>query len=263
MLDNPVLRSRKLSPGAKVLWGLLCFYAREDESCYPGQDKLYTEVPCSPRGLRNFLSELQKAGLVEVIRRGLGRTNVYILHDIDNLFRPARGSDPERNDVPPGSARGADQEGHEVPVPVTKTQRKKTQGNKSRYPRTIGDRRVTATEGEMALSILEHWNAAACQSLSAQSFLEKILRRMREHPELSLDDHRRIIERILSGERWWSGTPDPRIIYGSDAQFESCMAQAQEAASVHSEVDQELDFDRHISGDSNARHDDDSPRADD
>ena len=42
--------------------------------------------------------------------------------------------------------------------------------------------------------------------------------RIREHPELTLDHHRVVIERAFA-EPWWRGAPDPRIVYGNGAQF--------------------------------------------
>ena len=49
------------------------------------------------------------------------------------------------------------------------------------------------------------------------------------HPELTLTDHRRIIQRLLDtppADRWWRGTFRPNLVYGDLEQFERCIADA-------------------------------------
>ncbi len=49
------------------------------------------------------------------------------------------------------------------------------------------------------------------------------------HPELTLADHRRIIQRLLDtppADRWWRGTFRPNLVYGDLEQFERCIADA-------------------------------------
>lgn len=79
MVPNFVLRAPGLSPGAKLVYGLLLSYAWQDGACFPGQERLAGDAGVSDRTVRAYLGELKDAGLVRVEQRGLGKTAVYTL----------------------------------------------------------------------------------------------------------------------------------------------------------------------------------------
>ena len=79
-VPNVILENDALSLGAKMCYALLLRYAWQEGSCFPGQDNLAAALGLSRRSVVTFLQELEKSGYVEKVRRGLGRTNVYILH---------------------------------------------------------------------------------------------------------------------------------------------------------------------------------------
>jgi hypothetical protein len=85
ILPNLVLHSPRLCPGAKLAYALLRHYAWQDGSCFPGQERLAAQVPCSRRALISYLHELQALGLITIQRRGRTRTNVYLLESLDSL----------------------------------------------------------------------------------------------------------------------------------------------------------------------------------
>jgi len=89
ILPNVVLLSPQLSAEAKILYALLRHYARRDEACYPGQERLARELPAGARSLSRYLQELQTAHLVTVQRRGQGKTNLYW---IEPLTDPTAGA---------------------------------------------------------------------------------------------------------------------------------------------------------------------------
>lgn len=93
-------------------------------------------------------------------------------------------------------------------------------------PSTVDRRKVTTDECEMAWAIMDAFNSAAGTKARAKGYVEKIIRRCRENPELELADHQRVIAATFSGHHWWSGRPDPAIIYGSDTQFDRCLGNA-------------------------------------
>lgn len=78
-LPNVVLRMRGLSPGAKLVYAALLSYAWQTGSCFPGQSKIAEDLDISERSVRKYIRELKEQGLVQVIRRGFGRTNIYFL----------------------------------------------------------------------------------------------------------------------------------------------------------------------------------------
>lgn len=79
-VPNVILRDEKLSLGAKMAYAMLLSYAWHKDSCFPGQETLAQNIGVSKRSVVSFMCELTKAGYVEKKRRGLGKTNVYIVH---------------------------------------------------------------------------------------------------------------------------------------------------------------------------------------
>lgn len=95
--------------------------------------------------------------------------------------------------------------------------------------RRVDRKPVTDDEALLAQLVLAAWNRATGQSLRAQGHLDKIIRRIREYPELDLDAHEHIIQVAIS-HPWWRGTPSPNVIYGNDTQFERQLTEASRSA---------------------------------
>lgn len=70
----------KISTTAKVLYALLLSYCWNKNFCFPGQEEVAKRLNINERAIRRNLQELQEAGLIKVTRRGLGKTNKYILY---------------------------------------------------------------------------------------------------------------------------------------------------------------------------------------
>lgn len=79
-VPNVILRDEKLSLGAKMVYAMLLSYAWQKDSCFPGQERLAQDIGICKRSVVSFMRELTKAGYVEKRRRGLGKTNLYIVH---------------------------------------------------------------------------------------------------------------------------------------------------------------------------------------
>lgn len=78
-VPNHILRNGKLSPGAKLAYAMLLSYAWNNESCFPGQDRLGMDMGVTDRSVRTYTQELESAGFLKIKRRGLNKTNVYEL----------------------------------------------------------------------------------------------------------------------------------------------------------------------------------------
>lgn len=98
-------------------------------------------------------------------------------------------------------------------------------------PQTVDRKPVKPEECELAWGVMDAFNAVAGAKFTAKGFVEKIIRRIREHPELDLAGHHRVISATFNGHHWWGSSPDPRIIYGNDGQFEKCLAAAASGSS--------------------------------
>jgi biotin operon repressor len=88
-IPNGVLRRSDLQPGAKLTYMVLLSYAWQKDTAYPGQDRLASDMGVSERSVITYLKQLQETGLITIRRRGLGMTNIYILHRISGSEKSA------------------------------------------------------------------------------------------------------------------------------------------------------------------------------
>ena len=87
MVPWGILRSKTLTPEAKVIYALLVSYKGHSEKAFPGQARLAQDLNASLDTVQRRLRELKEAKLVKQHRRGLGRTNEYELLPIPAAFR--------------------------------------------------------------------------------------------------------------------------------------------------------------------------------
>ena len=78
-VPNFILTNKDLSVGAKLYYAMLLKYARDNNFCFPGQQRLAEDMGSGERSLRRYQDELEGAGYLEVTQRGLGKTNLYKL----------------------------------------------------------------------------------------------------------------------------------------------------------------------------------------
>jgi hypothetical protein len=76
-IPNFILTDGALSLGAKVTYAMFLHYAWHKDSCFPGQDRLGSDMGMSTSRVNDFIKELEQAGLVAITRRGQGKTNIY------------------------------------------------------------------------------------------------------------------------------------------------------------------------------------------
>ena len=76
-VPNFILKDGDLSLGAKVTYSMFLHYAWHNDSCFPGQERLATDMGMSQPRVSQFIKELQAADLIEITRRGQGKTNLY------------------------------------------------------------------------------------------------------------------------------------------------------------------------------------------
>jgi hypothetical protein len=76
-VPNFILRDGTLGLGAKVAYSMFLHFAWNNDSCFPGQDRLAHHMGMSVSRVNEFIKELEAAGLIEIKRRGQGKTNLY------------------------------------------------------------------------------------------------------------------------------------------------------------------------------------------
>jgi DNA-binding MarR family transcriptional regulator len=76
-IPNFILKDQEISRGAKMTYAMFLHYAGQNDFCFPGQTQLAQDIGCARATVTQFATELVKAGLLTIQRRGKGKTNVY------------------------------------------------------------------------------------------------------------------------------------------------------------------------------------------
>ena len=79
-VPNFLLKSKKLSSGDKLAFAMLLSYAWQNDFCFPGQKRLGDDMGLHETNVRRHLKSLQANGLLNIVRRGQGKTNIYELN---------------------------------------------------------------------------------------------------------------------------------------------------------------------------------------
>lgn len=89
-VPNFLLKSKKLSSGDKMTFAMLLSYAWQNDHCFPGQERLAEDLGLSDRSVRTHLKALESVGLLDIKRRGQGKTNIYELNLTLAASRPVQ-----------------------------------------------------------------------------------------------------------------------------------------------------------------------------
>jgi hypothetical protein len=79
-LPNFILRNPDLSATAKTAYALLLSYAWHNNMCFPGQERLAEHMGTHVATVSRAMAELQEFSLIEIERRGQGKTNFYTIN---------------------------------------------------------------------------------------------------------------------------------------------------------------------------------------
>jgi DNA-binding MarR family transcriptional regulator len=79
-VPNHVLKSEKVSPGAKLAYAMLLSYAWQNDYCFPGQERLAKDMGSGVRSVVRYIQELEQNDFLSVRRQGQGRPNLYELN---------------------------------------------------------------------------------------------------------------------------------------------------------------------------------------
>ncbi len=78
-IPNALLNDKLLSFAAKAVYSKLLSYAWSNNRVFPGEDTMAEDLGTSQPTVSRALGELEGDGWLEIVRRGQGKTNVYIL----------------------------------------------------------------------------------------------------------------------------------------------------------------------------------------
>jgi hypothetical protein len=79
-LPNFILRNPELSANAKTVYSLLLSYAWHNNLCFPGQERLAEHMGAHVSTVSRSITELEDCSLIEIERRGQGKTNFYTIN---------------------------------------------------------------------------------------------------------------------------------------------------------------------------------------
>ena len=69
---------KSITPGAKIMYAILCDYAADNDRCWPSQATLAKRLSCSISSVKNYLAEPVREKLIS-IKREQYRSSVYYL----------------------------------------------------------------------------------------------------------------------------------------------------------------------------------------
>lgn len=233
-----VLRHSEAKLGQRLVLLVLADHAREDGTwAWPSVETISREARLGERQVQRCLRELEASG--EIVKTGVTRkgTNVYTVKGyVEHEARAREGGDNMSGvtsttlGVTPMSPEPSVEPSVEIP-PVGPPARRERKSRALASGWKVDKVAVTEDEDRKARAVLAEWNARTEQRLQSKEWLAKIVMRVREHPELSLIDHGKIIAAALAAP-WWDGVASPSVVYGNGAQFERCMAAASGDAAV-------------------------------
>jgi hypothetical protein len=97
-VPNFILRHSKLSASAKLIYADITSYAYGNKTnSFPGQSTIADDLGIAIKTVQRGVAELQKHNFILIVRRGQGKTNVYI-SNVKSV--KDSGSNPERTIVP-------------------------------------------------------------------------------------------------------------------------------------------------------------------
>ena len=79
-LPNFILRNPGLSANAKTAYALLLSYAWHNDLCFPGQERLAEQMGSHVSTVSRAIAELEDCSLIDIERRGQGKTNFYTIN---------------------------------------------------------------------------------------------------------------------------------------------------------------------------------------
>ena len=202
------------------------------DSCFPSMPTLADETGLGLSTVRKATGHMHEAGwLVRKVRRGR-QSNLYTAV-IPDWYLAALGP-PAASGHPTGSERSPRQQGAVRPPAASDKgvieddieggTLSLLDGNVQSWngPGQINGTKVTKQEALLAQEVLTAFNERSGKRFSGKEWLASIVRRVREHPDVSLERHKEIIDQQF-GRPWWKDDPTPSVIYGNGKVFDRAL----------------------------------------
>jgi hypothetical protein len=169
-----ILEHRGISAGAKLCYIRLLGFAGKDARCYPSLETLGAGLGVSDRQARDYVKELEHAGLITVDQRGLRKTNVYSFLCTAELAQllgsvPDRPTDPSEGEPGPEGGRDPDRN------TASALDRNSCSGLDRKYPAALERNSCSGPIGinSEGNTSLESSSSSVCSSSSATQMTER------------------------------------------------------------------------------------------
>lgn len=196
----------------------------ESGMAWPSHDTLAKRAHCSVRTVRNALAEAEGAG--EIQRLGTSESGTVIWQlTAEDLALPSGGSAKSVE----GSADFADKVVVASSAQLGLLQEEqpftlKVQGDSGSVPpSSVAGKRIRPDEWHMAVTLLQRFNELAGKKWEPRTTtgdhnpkVTQIIMRIRENPEITLEEHLAILDRNFKAP-WWDGEPSTvGVIYNPE-----------------------------------------------
>lgn len=211
--------------GNRLVLLALAEHAHDDgRYAWPSVHTLEKRTRLSERQVRNCLRSLEQSQAI--IHTGQSKAGTHI-YTVVGPFNTGANSAGGQNFPGQSSTSEVSQIAPEPSVTVSSSSSFTRARGKS--PGSVNGKAVSAEEHAQCDEILDAFNEATGKKFAAAEFRRGIIMRMREHPEVTLDEHRSLIG-FQVAHPWWSGDPTPSVIYGKGSTFDRALNGARGSA---------------------------------
>lgn len=223
-----VMRFSEARLGARLVLFTLAEHAHDDGSkAFPAVETLMQRTRLSRSAVKASLKTLRDDGAI--VETGQTRQGVNVYRVVMERGSDSdRGSDLDRGQIP---TEGGSDSG---PNPSVEPPSSSSGGA---LPKIAG-RKVDRATWELAVAVLGAFNVHAGKRLAPTTgtgapseAAKRIYQRVKEWPDLSLDDYERIIRRTLASKWWGEDSPSVGVVFGPRV-FEENMERPEPAASA-------------------------------
>lgn len=204
-----VLRYSEERLGNRLVLLALADYAHDDGSkAYPTNETLQRDARLGERQVRNCLRSLEANGSIEQTKTLPDGRKVYriVMENAGGQNLPGQNPTEKVSDIAP-----------DPPDPP-----EASPSSTGWLPQSVGGRPVTDQEREWTDTLMDVFNAATGKRFGGKEWRAMVVRRLREHLDVGLDELTELVKHQCA-HPWWDGDPTPSVIFGNGKVFDRAL----------------------------------------
>lgn len=223
-----VLDNSEATLGGRLVLLVLAEHAHDDgRESYPALDTIARRSRLSRKGARDALKRLEREGHIERDGQGdAGQVKWRVI--MPGGTTPPADRRGVGDDVRGGVVASSDREAS-TPEPTTEPSNTEPSPINSppwpdsAIPTTVNRKHVRVAEAALAGRVLAYWQRRTGVTVTDTDVARAIIGRIRTDPDLTADDHKRIIDTNLA-RPWWEGKAPPTVLYGNGKAWAAAKA---------------------------------------